>query len=1049
MSQVSYGTITITDMNDIEEIYTIYAGSNTEASPTFTYTAVTGGTTWKRDASALSGFKYIWQSTVVTKSGVTIDSTNWQQFYSQPVRLTGLEGDDARNIVSVTPYYYLSTSDSSQTGGSWSTTPQSYPSTGTAYYWTKTITAYDSGSPTESTAVLDMFLTNAAKDARDANKNAAIANSIAQHSNENAQGAMSQASATQVAQEALAHSLRKIWINENTVGDYVAGTYAASGLTNGEDSGFKTNDPSTYGFNSLLRHTFLSFRYNTHQLVTIGTGIATDSGGISGLAINTPILTNNVVTNVARSMELTSDALKFYHSPTISGNTVTNGTLAMELSGDALKFYGSSTSTPDASLSSTGLNLTKGSITLGNDFSVTNTGVLTAKSGTIGGWSFTDAALYYSDATPGYSTTNLVISKSSAVNTNAIAGSETNKPWFLAAGRKFGVDTEGNLYANNAHLSSATVEGAITATQLTISGGGATYDGASAINANGYTIEIIEDKTVAPTGSVITENQTYLYPVMYLNGVAVTTGITKTNYVWYTNENTATTGGVAGDSTNGGIIATYGNTYRVTYNLSDDAVGTTPSQQTIHTSDARHITDISSSGITIHPEDGTAGNYMQLDSDGLKIYKSSTLLANYGTTVTIGSSSAKNVYIDSNGVQIRDSATSLAEFGTTARIGQRTSSRFLMNSDSLQAYDNYNNLYFEVNSNGLTWGSGNTAATTAQVNTAAQTATNFIKTDGLGIKVQNSTDATNYVHIGSDGIQIYKNGNAIASFEDNITLGESTSIHNIITSTSFDFYKNQNTRIASIATEEETISGEGKYYLTKISTSGDDLQTNSGIKLQSNYGSYYSVLTLTNRKTSDATYADASLKTYATTSNALHQSYLTMDYQSFVLNNWSIISGHQLEVGLRGGHNSSNYTSNLSIEIGSDQTAWTSIDMNTTSLGTVGNISFSCSHLYSDVALTVTSDKRLKQHKAFLAEDANKFIRQLKPARFIRNGEEHLGFYAQDVEEANEWNVELTPYIKDYKGLTYTEIIAPLVAYCQHLEKRIDDLENQNRGGTE
>ena len=205
MAQVSYGTITITDTNDIEEIFSLYGGSNdANTSPTYSYAAVTGGTTWKRNVTAITNYKYIWQITAITKTGITVDSSNWQQFYGAPIRITGEEGDDARNITAVTPYYYLSSSDSGQTDGGWSTSPQAYPSTGVYYYWTKTITTYDSGSPSESTPVLDMFLTNAAKDARDANATAALANSIAQHANEDAQGAMGQAASN-------VNEVKRIW----------------------------------------------------------------------------------------------------------------------------------------------------------------------------------------------------------------------------------------------------------------------------------------------------------------------------------------------------------------------------------------------------------------------------------------------------------------------------------------------------------------------------------------------------------------------------------------------------------------------------------------------------------------------------------------------------------------------------------------------------------------------------------------------------------------------------------------------------------------------
>ena len=1061
MSQVSYGTITITDTTDIERIYTVYAKSaNNTTVPSIAKES------WSENVSTAPGTgNYIWQRTVVEKSG-TGDKT-----YSDPVCLTGEEGTDATEISGIEVRYGIS--------ADWNTQPTSWSADTPAYdsskpkYWTRTRLIYDTNPVTYSDSVYtkDEALTKAVADA-------AIANSIAQHANEDAQGAMSQAASnvnsvtrlwyaratapstsnpaptaptTQITTE-VAHdgwsitrpaddeaypyyfycdqkitgggviSCGPVTLDTSTLSKYeiIATNVRTQNFFKGKDSsydgwfasgrssdnGLKENDAETYFYNARFGATDIALGYNKTPVIHLDG----DNGTINVYRLPTINTTTHKVTTPGKlGAKLTASALNFYNaSGTLTssfGNSITlasNGatiTIGSTSSGkyntyiDAQGLYLRTGTTAYATLNGNGLILSKGGIESGN---------LTSGNGYV----------------------YLSTEDKTGITINGHAPGTNDPKWRAVIGSKFGVDSEGNLYANNAHLSSATVEGAITATQLTISSGGTTYSGVSAINANGYSIQIVEDKSAAYSGATMGDNNTYLYPILFLNGVKVETGIVYTNFIWYLDG--ATTGGTQGHSSNGGIVAEYSHTYRVTYSVDDTAVGEAQPSTYINVDPSKYITRIVDNGITIHPETmATNSNYIHIDGNSLMVKRQ------VGTTAAVNTDAI------------------LASFGTTAQIGQNGSSRFLMNSNSLQAYDDNNSLYFEVNSNGLTWGSGNTAATTTQVNTAAQTATNFIKTDGSGIKVQNSTDATNYVHIGSDGIQIYKNGNAIASFEDNITLGESTSIHNIITSTSFDFYKNQNTRIASIATEEETISGEGKYYLTKISTSGDDLQTNSGIKLQSSYGSYYSVLTLKNRKTSDANYADASLKTYATTSNGLHQSYLTMGYQSFILNNWSIISGHQLEVGLHGGHNISNSTSSLSIEIGSDQTAWTSIDMNTTSLGTVGNISFSCSHLYSDVALTVTSDKRLKQHKAFLAEDANKFIRQLKPARFIRNGEEHLGFYAQDVEEANEWNVELTPYIKDYKGLTYTEIIAPLVAYCQHLEKRINDLESQNRGGKE
>lgn len=97
----------------------------------------------------------------------------------------------------------------------------------------------------------------------------------------------------------------------------------------------------------------------------------------------------------------------------------------------------------------------------------------------------------------------------------------------------------------------------------------------------------------------------------------------------------------------------------------------------------------------------------------------------------------------------------------------------------------------------------------------------------------------------------------------------------------------------------------------------------------------------------------------------------------------------------------------------------------------------------SPVALTVISDRRLKDHVSYLDTDAVDFVRKLKPAKFKINGKVSLGFYAQEVQDVNNTGAELTPLIGDYFGLTYEELIAPLVRYCQELEKRIEQLEGK------
>lgn len=96
-----------------------------------------------------------------------------------------------------------------------------------------------------------------------------------------------------------------------------------------------------------------------------------------------------------------------------------------------------------------------------------------------------------------------------------------------------------------------------------------------------------------------------------------------------------------------------------------------------------------------------------------------------------------------------------------------------------------------------------------------------------------------------------------------------------------------------------------------------------------------------------------------------------------------------------------------------------------------------------------SSDRRLKDHIGYIKDKAVDFIRKLKPAifRFKEKDEStHAGFYAQDVEEADPWGAFVTEEEKDgkpYKMLDYTGLIAPLVAYCQQLERRIEALEKE------
>lgn len=175
MTQVCYGNITITDTTDIGRIYTVYAKSaNNTTVPS------TAKENWSENVSTAPGSgNYIWQRTVVEKSGTS------EKTFSDPVCLTGEEGTDGKGISSIVIKYGTSADWDTQPANWYDNIPEY--SSATPNYWTQTTINYTTGNPTIKTTQ-DKALTQAVYDA-------AIANSVAQHANEDAQGAMSQAAA--------------------------------------------------------------------------------------------------------------------------------------------------------------------------------------------------------------------------------------------------------------------------------------------------------------------------------------------------------------------------------------------------------------------------------------------------------------------------------------------------------------------------------------------------------------------------------------------------------------------------------------------------------------------------------------------------------------------------------------------------------------------------------------------------------------------------------------------------------------------------------------
>lgn len=153
------------------------------------------------------------------------------------------DGSNGVSITSVKPQYYLSTSSSSATGGSWSDTPQAFVSG--KYYWTRDYIDYSDGTHDTSTAVYNAGLTQANQEALEAN---AKADNVAQY----------------------------FWFNSTDSG---AGEGAGAHITEISQSDF-VSDPANGGGNVLVRSDGINIRDGVTNLASFGaTAILGSEGG--------------------------------------------------------------------------------------------------------------------------------------------------------------------------------------------------------------------------------------------------------------------------------------------------------------------------------------------------------------------------------------------------------------------------------------------------------------------------------------------------------------------------------------------------------------------------------------------------------------------------------------------------------------------------------------------------------------------------------------------------------------------------------------------------
>ena len=115
-------------------------------------TAPTSG--WNTNPPEWESGYYIWQRTVTTLAGGTTSTSTARC-------ITGIKGETGVGITSIEEQYYLSTDDSSQTGGSWSTTCPEYVNG--CFYWTRSLITWDDGTSDTTDPVLAGGLNSANK----------------------------------------------------------------------------------------------------------------------------------------------------------------------------------------------------------------------------------------------------------------------------------------------------------------------------------------------------------------------------------------------------------------------------------------------------------------------------------------------------------------------------------------------------------------------------------------------------------------------------------------------------------------------------------------------------------------------------------------------------------------------------------------------------------------------------------------------------------------------------------------------------------------------
>ena len=164
--QINY-TDNSTPIKTTKHIAAVYGSTGKGISTVTEYYVKSSSTTAPADSSFSETVpvldatnKYLWNYEVISYTDNTTSST--------AKRIIGVYGETGIGVSSIVDQYYLSTSNTTRSGGSWGTTIPSYVSG--RYYWRRQSITWTDGTTTNTTAVLDNALTDANSTAYSKNK---------------------------------------------------------------------------------------------------------------------------------------------------------------------------------------------------------------------------------------------------------------------------------------------------------------------------------------------------------------------------------------------------------------------------------------------------------------------------------------------------------------------------------------------------------------------------------------------------------------------------------------------------------------------------------------------------------------------------------------------------------------------------------------------------------------------------------------------------------------------------------------------------------------